>query len=92
MFGVSLLAGLLIIWAVVTGAVVVLAIYRSTLSSPGEERLFLGGEGDVIEREHQNTLRKEKRLAPFLYVLGTLSVILLLSIAGLWLWQGLLMT
>lgn len=92
MFDISLLEGLLIIWAVVTGIVVVLLIYRSTLGSQGEDQLYLSAAEDALESEHQATLKKEKKLAPFLYVLGTISVVLLLSITGIWLWQGLLMT
>ena len=92
MFDISLLEGLLIIWAVVTGIFVVLLIYRSTVGSQGEDQLYLSEAEDVMEREHQETLKKEKKLAPFLYVLGTVSGALLLSIATIWLWEGLLMT
>jgi len=92
MFGITLLEELLIIWAVVTGTMVLLMIYRSTLGTQGEDQLYLSEAEDVLEREHQEVLKKEKKLAPFLYVLETVSVILLLSIVSVWLWQGLLMT
>jgi hypothetical protein len=91
-FDISLLEGLLIIWAVVTGIAMVLVIYRSTLGSQGEDQLYLSEAEVVLEREHQKTLKREKKLAPFLYVLGTLSGVLLLSIVSIWLYQGLLMT
>ena len=89
---ISLLEGLLIVWAVVTGITVVLAIYRSTLGAHEEDQLFLTNADSMLEREQEEVLKKERKLAPYLYVLGTVSVVLLLSVVGVWLYQGLLMT
>jgi hypothetical protein len=90
--GISLLKALLIAWAAVTSIMVVLLIYRSTLGAHEEEQLFLGEKGNLLEREQQEVIKKERRLTPFLYALGTASVVLLLSVVGVWLWRGLLMT
>ena len=92
MSGISLLEGLLIIWAVVTGVMVVLVIYRSTLGSHEEDRIYLSPADNMLEREQQEVLKKERKLAPYLYALGTVSGALLLSIVCLWLWKGLMMT
>ena len=92
MLGVSLLKGLLIVWAAVTGIMVVLMIYRSTLGAHEEDRLFLSHADDIMEREQHDVLRKEKKIAPYLYVFGTASGVLLLSIVALWIYRGLLMT
>ena len=92
MFGLSLLEGLLVIWAVVTGSMVAVVIYRSTVASQGADHLYLSEAEKVLESEHQRMLKREKKLAPIMYVLGATSGVLLLSIVGVWLWQGLLMT
>lgn len=92
MFGMSLIEGLVFVWAIVTGTMVALMIYRSTLDSHGEDQIYLSQAEDVLEREHEQTLKKEKKLAPILYALVTASVVLLLFIGGVWLWQGLLKT
>ncbi|MFZ0959975.1 MAG: hypothetical protein WAO35_03650 [Terriglobia bacterium] len=92
MLGFSLLEGLLIVWAVVTGIMVALVIYRSTLGAHEENQLFLSPADNMLEREHQNVVKRERKLAPFLYALGAASGVLLLSIICLWLWQGLLKT
>jgi hypothetical protein len=92
MFGMSLLKGLLIIWAVETSVVVLLLIYRSTLGAHEDDQLYLSRGEDMLQRQQQETISKERKLAPFLYVLGAASGLLLLSIAAVWIWQGLLMT
>ena len=92
MFGISLLKGLLIIWGFVMSVTVALLIYRSTLGAHEEGQLFLSQADSMLEREQEEVLKKERKVAPFLYALGTLSAVLLLSIVGLWLYRGLLMT
>lgn len=92
MFNISLLEGLLIIWALVTGALLILVIYRGTLGSQAEDQIYLSEADHLLELEHQAALKKDRKLAPFLYVLGTASGVILLSIVGIWLWRGLLMT
>ena len=89
MFGVGLIEGLLIIWAVVTGLWVALLIYRSTLGSHEDNQLNLGQAGNLLEQDQQEVSKKENKLAPYLYVLGTASAALLLSVVGVWLWRGL---
>jgi len=91
-FGISLLKGLLIVWAVVTSFMMVLLIYRARLGAHEEDQLYLSQADNMLEREQKEVLKKLKKLAPFLYALMTVSVVLLLSIASIWLWRGLLMT
>jgi hypothetical protein len=88
-FGVSLIKGLLIIWAIVTSLWVALLIYRSTLGSHEDNQLFLGRPDNLLEHDQQEVVKRERNLAPFLYVLGTASAALLLSVVGVWLWRGL---
>ena len=92
MLGSSLLKDLLIIWAAVTGIMVVLVIYRSTLTAHEEDRLFLSQTDDIMAREQKEVLKKEKKIAPYLYAFGTASGVLLVSIVAVWIYRGLLMT
>ncbi|MBZ5515289.1 MAG: hypothetical protein LAN62_10725 [Acidobacteriia bacterium] len=86
---VGLLHDLLVAWAISTGVVIVLLFYRSMLGGRDKEQLFLNQPEQLIAREHQEVVRKEKRVGSILYALATVSVVLLLSIVGVWLWQGL---
>ena len=92
MFHAHLLRSLLIIWAIVTGRTLVLGIYRSTLGGRVEDQLYLSEAENRQQQEHEEVVKRVKRLAPFLYVLGSASGVLLLSIIGVWLYRGLLMT
>ena len=64
----------------------------SLLGFHGEDQIYLSRAEDALEREHEQTLKKEQKLAPLFYVLVTASVVLLLSIASVGLCQGLLKT
>ena len=92
MFGLSLLQELLIVWAVVTGVTIALLFYRSTLNARQEDQLCLSRSASSLEERNREAIRKERRLVPYLYVFVTISVVLLLSVVGTWLWQGLLST
>ena len=92
MLNMSLLEGLLIVWAAVTSIMLVLLFYRSALDAQEDDQLYLGRADNVMERERQEVLKKEKKLAPFLYGMTMLSVVLLLSVVVVWLWRGLIMT
>ena len=70
MFDVSLLQGLPIVWAVVTGIMVVLLIYRGTLGAHEEGQLYLSQGDNMREREQQEVLKNEGKPGPFLYVFG----------------------
>jgi hypothetical protein len=92
MLAVGLMNGMLIVWAILTGMVIVLAFYRSLLGGRDKQQLFLDQPEELMAREHEEVLNKEKRIGPILYTLATVSAVLLLSIVGFWLWRGLLKT
>ena len=71
---------LLVAWAVITAALICMLIYRGTLESHEEDQIFLAKAGDSMARI--------ERLGMPIKLLITGSVLLLLVIAGLWLWQG----
>jgi len=79
---------LLIIWAAMTTALIVLLIYRSTLSMHEDDQLFLNASESHMEREQQELMVKMKKVTPFVNWLGAASGALILFIGVMWLWKG----
>jgi len=79
---------LVIAWAVVTGLLILVWIYRSTLENREEDQLFLDSAGDSMAREQRAIVARIERLGMPIKSLVVISSLLLLVIAGMWLWQG----
>jgi Tfp pilus assembly protein PilN len=80
---------LLVTWAVITGVLIILVIYRSILSNREEDQLFLDAAEEHMAREQREVVEKLIRLSRPITALGVLSGVLLLVIAGMWIWEGL---
>lgn len=80
---------LLIIWAVLTTVLVILIIYRSTLTMHEDDQLFLGETESHMEVEQRDLLKKVHRITPIVSLLGATSGLLILVIAGIWVYRGL---
>lgn len=80
---------LLIIWGIVTAALVILVIYRGTLSLHEDDQLFLGESESHLAKEQEVLVARLTRLTPIVRLLGVASGGLILVIAGLWIWRGL---
>jgi Tfp pilus assembly protein PilN len=85
----SALTMLLIVWGVLTGILIVLLIYRSTLTIREDDQLFLDQSESHMEKEQQELIVKMNKLSIPLRILGASSGLLLLVMAGVWLYQGL---
>ena len=85
----SLITVLLIIWAVLTTILVILIMYRSTLTMHEDDQLFLEDSNSHMEIEQRELLVKVNRITPIAGWLGATSGLLILVIAGLWIWRGL---
>ncbi len=85
----SLLVILLVAWAGLTTVLVLLLIYRSTLSMHEDDQLFLDEAQAHMRTEQEENLRKMQRVAPLVRLFGAASGLLILAIAGLWIYQGL---
>jgi heme/copper-type cytochrome/quinol oxidase subunit 2 len=80
---------LLIVWGVLTAALIVLLIYRGTLTMHEDDQLFLGESESHMAREQVEIMTKVNKLGPFVKVLGTASAVMILGIVGLAVYQGL---
>jgi uncharacterized membrane protein YjfL (UPF0719 family) len=87
----SPLTGLLIAWGILTAILIVLLIYRSTLTIHEDDSLYLGESESHMEKEQTEILAKMRKITPIVKVLGALSGAMILVIAGLFIYQGLTM-
>lgn len=87
MFGLSPLSMVLALWGVVTTALAVLLIYRSTISMKEEDQLFLDSAQSNLEKEQQEVRTRLARLTPYTAILGVTSGLLLIATAGMWVYQ-----
>jgi hypothetical protein len=80
---------LLIVWGVVTGILIILLIYKSTLTMHEDDSIFLNATESQMHKDQAEVLNKMKRIMPIVKVLGALSGVMILVIAGLFIYQGL---
>jgi uncharacterized membrane-anchored protein YhcB (DUF1043 family) len=85
----SILMWPLAVWGVVTGVLVILLIYRSTLTMQEDDQLFLGESESHMEKEQIEIMAKVNKITPLVKWMGAASGLLLLVIAGLAVYQGL---
>jgi hypothetical protein len=78
---------LIAIWAVITVALIIVLIYRSTLSMHEDDQLFLDDSTSNLREEQEQLLSKMRKVTPVVRILGAASGLLILVIAGIALWQ-----
>ncbi len=74
---------LLILWAGLTVILVVLLIYRSTLSMHEDDQLFLDNAEAHMAKEQEELIVKMDRITPWVRVCGAGSAVLTVIIAGM---------
>jgi len=74
---------MLIVWGVITGALVVLLIYRSTLTMQEDDQLYLSDSESHMQQEQTQILAKVNKINPLVRGLGATSGVLILVIAGM---------
>ena len=85
----SPMVGLLIAWGVLTAVLIVLLIYRSTLTMHEDDQLFLDESASGMAQEQAEIMHKLNKVTPFVKWLGAASGVLILVIAGMAIYQGL---
>ena len=80
---------LLIAWAGLTTILILLLIYRSTLSLHEDDQIFLSDSDAHLQKEQEEINLKMNRITPFVRLLGAASTLLILFIGGLALYHQL---
>ncbi len=83
----SPLAILAIVWGVVTAVLVVLLIYRSTLTMHEADQLFLDEAESHMQKEQTELLERMHKLQPMVRLFGAASGFLILVMAGYFVWD-----
>jgi hypothetical protein len=80
---------LLIVWGVVTAIFLLLVAWRSVLSSHEDDQIFLDAAQEHMAREQRELVQKINAISRPLVASGITSGVLLLVIAGLFVYHGL---
>lgn len=80
---------LLIVWGIVTAIFLALLLWRSILTTHEDDQLCLDAAGEHIAQEQRELVAKITRLSKPIATSGITAGVLLLVIAGMWLYQGL---
>ena len=80
---------LLIFWGSLTVILIILLIYRSTLTMREDDQLFLDASEAHMEKDQLELMSKVDKVTPIVKVLGAVSGLMGLVIAGLFIYQGL---
>ncbi|HKN35911.1 MAG TPA: hypothetical protein VJX16_21945 [Terriglobales bacterium] len=83
----SPLVGMMIVWGVLTAVLIILLIYRSTLTMQEDDQLYLSDSESHMQKEQTEILTKVNKLNPFVRWLGAASGVLILVIAGIFIYQ-----
>jgi len=79
---------LMISWGVITVDLVVLVIYRGTLSSKEDDQIFIDAAEQHHYQEQLAIIGRISRLTKPIIALAVVSGVLLLASAGVWIYQG----
>jgi len=85
------MVGLLIAWGVLTTILIVLMIYKSTLTMHETIRSSSAKLNRKMEKDQVEILHKVNKITPMIKILGAVSGLMILVIAGLFIYQGLMM-
>ncbi len=81
--------GLLMAWGILTGILILLLIYRSTLTMHADDSIDLHETESQMHKDHMEVLAKMQKITPIVKVLGVLSGVMILAIAVVFIVQGL---
>jgi hypothetical protein len=80
---------LLIAWGIVTAIFLILVIWRSVLSSHEDDQIFLDAAEEHMAREQRELVTKINKLSSPIMTSGIMAGVLLLAIAGIFVYNGL---
>jgi hypothetical protein len=79
---------LLVAWGAVTAVLICTLIYRSALENREEDQIFLDSAQEITASEQRVIVTRIERLSRPIVALWVVSGVLLIAVAGLWLYQG----
>lgn len=85
----SLFNTIVIVWTVLTTILVLLLIYRSTLSMHEDDQLFLNNSESHLQQEQKEVLDRFAKVNPAIRIFGSASGVLVLVISVLWVYESL---
>ena len=80
---------MLIIWGVVTGILLILLFYRSTLTRQEDDQLFIDESSSSRATEQSLLIAKVNKINPLVKLVGATSGLMILAIAGWAVYLGL---
>ena len=78
-----------IAWGILTAVLIILLIYRSTLTMQEDEQLFLDESASAMAQEQTELMAKVNKITPVVKGLGWASGLMFLVLAGMFIYQGL---
>jgi multidrug efflux pump subunit AcrB len=88
----SVMMMMAILLGVLAAILVVLMIYRSTLENHEEDQLFLSASESHMEQEQVELQRTLGKIEPMVKIVGAACGVVLLTMAGMWVYNGLMST
>jgi hypothetical protein len=79
----------LIAWGVVTGILLILLFYRSTLTRQEDDQLFIDESSSSRATEQSQLIAKVNKINPLVKLVGATSGLMILAIAGWAVYNGL---
>jgi hypothetical protein len=79
---------LFVVWGAFTLGLIILLIYRGTLTMHEDDQLFLDSAEDHMQKEQQELIGKMEKLTPWVRICGSGSAVLIAIIAGLALYRN----
>ena len=80
---------MLIAWGVVTGVLLILLFYRSTLTRQEDDQLFIDESSASRATEQSQLIAKVNKINPLVKLVGATSGLMILAIAGWAVYLGL---
>jgi hypothetical protein len=80
---------MLIVWGVVTGILLILLFYRSTLTRQEDDQLFIDESSSSRATEQSQLIAKVNKINPLVKLVGATSGLMILAIAGWAVYLGL---
>jgi len=75
-------------WGVITAVLVIIVVYRGTLSAREDDQIFIDAAEQHYYEEQQTIIARMSRLRGPIVALSLVSSVLFLSTLGVWIYQG----